>query len=497
MRIGKFFLNSEKEVVVKIVYDVLRLFKIDIIEDIETIDYRSMRVENEIAKGEQILVTTKVVLECLNGTKKLFTKAHSARPYEREKAAIHRLIKLNFYQILCEEFKFYKMPWGIMYGVRPTKLIHRFLRQNIDTSTIREHLIKDYEVTREKANLLLDVSLYQNQFLAEKSKNTISIYIGIPFCASKCLYCSFPSYKLQVKEQLEKFMSIFFYDFMQAKELVKIHNLKVESIYIGGGTPTALPEEAFETLLAITEKAFFSIATKEFTVEAGRVDTITQRKILSMCEHKVTRVSVNPQTMQQKTLDLIERKHLVADIYKIYKLLQATNKFSINMDLILGLPSEMALDVDESVKKVLDLAPASITLHALALKKGSKLKLNLDNYQLPDDKEVQKMYKIATNLLLKSGYIPYYLYRQGYQSGGLDNIGYAKPGKECLYNIKMIEEEQNILGIGTFSTTKTVFNKEGRIKSVFYPKELSIYLRDIEHYVAQRKNLFNEVYSSK
>jgi oxygen-independent coproporphyrinogen-3 oxidase len=238
---------------------------------------------------------------------------------------------------------------------------------------------------------------------------------------------------------------------------------------------------------------------REFTVEAGRPDSITPAKIQAMAGHHVTRVSVNPQTMQQRTLKLIGRQHTPEAVVDMYHALRAAGILEINMDLILGLPGETADDVRDTMEKVTALAPDDITLHALALKRGSRLKLIMEerHVDLPGDAETRRMSEVAMSFIEKHGYVPYYLYRQGYMAGDLENVGCCRPGAEGMYNIQIMEEHQTILGIGGSATTKVVDFARKRMKSSFNAKDLVTYLRDVDIYIEKRRQLLEEAYGKQ
>ena len=247
-------------------------------------------------------------------------------------------------------------------------------------------------------------------------------------------------------------------------------------------------------MLEMVYNAFYGSSIVEFTVEAGRPDSMTESKLRTMKRLGVTRVSVNPQTMQQKTLKRIGRQHTPEDAVRMFRMLRKAGIPEINMDLILGLPGETAEDVEDTIQKVLALAPDDITLHALALKRGSRLKMNLEDYELPSDAETRRMSEVAMRYIRESGMEPYYLYRQGYMSGQLENIGCCRKGAEGMYNIQIMEEHQTILGMGGAATSKVVDFRAGRLKSTFHAKDLVTYLRDIDYYIEKRNRLLEEVY---
>lgn len=418
---------------------------------------------------------------------------------EAPKAAVHRLVKLNFYDILindgiAKDLNIERAPWGILHGVRPTKIVHHALDRGEKRKAVIDMLCRDYGAGLEKSSLITDLAIRQRPFLTGTDDKTVSIYIGIPFCLTRCLYCSFPAYILPGKNGLEEFWQAMTADIRAAKDAVERYGFKVQSVYIGGGTPTALPNDMFERLLTAVEENFITPDTIEFTVEAGRPDSMSLEKIGSMRRHGVNRVSVNPQTMQEKTLRRIGRRHTPRDIVAMYHLLRGLSNFSINMDLIIGLPGETAAEVADTMAQIEPLKPDDITVHALALKRGSCLAMHMEDYELPDDEEAQKMFAVARDAIESWGLRPYYLYRQGYQRGELENVGFCRPGAESMYNIQIMEERQTIIGIGGAATTKVVDPATGIMKACFNAKELSVYIKRIDGYTKRRADFLAAAY---
>ena len=496
MKIKRFYLNSQKEIIVKIVKEVLMLFKIEIVgEKTDGFDYMALSIENNVFIDKDIRLDTKISLQGKNAEWEIFTWSDAALLTEREGAAIHRLIKLNLYRLFRKYFSFAAAPWGILYGVRPTKIVHRYINEKMHSDAIVARLKHDYEVSDEKAALITKLAFKQRPFLATSHNKMVSVYIGIPFCLSRCLYCSFPAYVLPKENVLLQFLLVLKKDLLAAKDAMERHGLIVQNIYIGGGTPTSLPEKYFDELLDLVYNTFYGTSVVEFTVEAGRPDSITEGKIASMVVHKVSRVSANPQTMQARTLQRIGRNHTPEAVIEMFHTLRDAGIPHINMDLIIGLPGENEADITDTMKKVIVLKPDDITLHALALKKGSRLKLHLDDVELPNDQMAQNMFAIALQYVKNAGLEPYYLYRQGYMSGQLENIGCSVPGAEGMYNIQIMEENQTIIGIGGAATTKVVHPVTKRLQTSFNAKDLTTYLNSVDKYIERRSNLIDEAYS--
>ncbi len=506
MQIKNFKLNSDDQVIVKITGEVLRAFHIETVGADSDADFDRFEIENTV-RGDK--VTTRLVIE-KSGTARRFKVEDSVRPGEKRGAEIHRLVKKNLYEILTGDLKLTGVPYGIMHGVRPTKIVHRWIRAGfgvtkhgvIDREKIALRLREDYLTSREKSWLLTEVAVRQLPILNSCDEKQIGVYVGIPFCVTRCLYCSFPSNVLPDDEKVAEFMAVLTKDLNAAAAEIKRYGFKVQSIYVGGGTPTALPEKFFEEMMSKVTAAFYSDSVEEFTVECGRPDTITNAKIAVMKNSHVTRVSVNPQTMNQQTLDRIGRRHSIAQVLEAFNELRVEGDWKINMDLILGLPGENLDDVKDTLTKVLALEPDDVTLHALAIKRGSALQTqladevtSLENLELPSDEEVRRMSVVAEDFLRARNYVPYYLYRQGYISGQIENIGYCRRGAEGIYNIQIMDERQTILGVGAAASTKVPDNENMRLQSAFHAKDLATYLRDIDKYIDNRAKVLAEIYT--
>lgn len=498
MKIKNFCINSSEEVVVKIVKEVLTLFKIDIMKEEEAAneaDYERLAVENLMIGATRSCVLTKMILTQKNGSEEMFTKEARMRDDEKAQAGLRRLIKKNLYDILLRALTARPAPWGILHGVRPTKIVHKYIERGFARAEILARLQEDYAVALPKAELIVDLAFRQRPFLAMTDDKTVSVYIGIPFCLSRCLYCSFPSYVLPEDKVLQAFWTALKKDLLAAKRVVDTHRLRVQNIYIGGGTPTSLPSALFEEFLALAESSFYQPGTVEFTVEAGRPDSVDDAKIKAMLAHHVSRVSVNPQSMQEKTLKHIGRNHTVRDIIELFEHFRQSGMKNINMDLILGLPGETADDVEDTMRQIVSLRPDDITLHALALKRGSALKRNPGDYALPDDETAARMFAIAMRYVGEAGFLPYYLYRQGYMSGNLENVGCCRPGAEGLYNIQIMEEQQTIIGIGPAATTKVVDPAARSLQTAFNAKDLTTYLQCVDKYIEKRTDLLHRAFT--
>ncbi len=395
-------------------------------------------------------------------------------------------IKLSVYKTM-QELTGISPPWGILTGIRPSKIAMSFLNSGNSVNDTRDYFINHYKTTNEKASLCIDVALKEKDILSGSKENAVSLYVGIPFCPSRCLYCSFTSYPILKYRHLQKA----YLDALE-KELKSIPDKTyIENIYIGGGTPSSLDEEHFERLLSMiydnVEKSFFN-QIREYTVEAGRADTLTLAKLKAMKNYGVTRISINPQTMNDNTLLLIGREHSVSDVIDSFHMARTVGLDNINMDLIIGLPGETTEHVKRTMEQIKSLNPPSVTCHALSVKRASRLKEELDCFMLSDRKLLEDMLSCVNNTCLEMNLKPYYMYRQKNTLGNLENIGYSKDGSECSYNIHIMEETHTILAVGAGAVTKVV-EDGGHIFRIFNVKNVDEYINRIDEMIERKFKL--------
>ena len=418
---------------------------------------------------------------------------------------IRRLVRLNILKLMSQITGHHPGPWGILRGVRPTKIVHKLLDQGFTHTDIAARLTSEYALSPAKGELITGIAIHQRPFIATPDKQPsgrkVSIYVGIPYCPSRCLYCSFPAYILPEREQLNGFLQALTKDIEGAACSLAAFNLSVESIYVGGGTPTSLPASDLSGLLALITQRFCGAQTKEFTVEAGRPDSINDEKIAVLRQYGINRVSINPQTMQDKTLKQIGRRHTVQDIIDVFAKIRQAGIPVINMDVIAGLPGESLTDMESTMQQIALLNPENITVHTLALKRGSLLKDSLHaglmtGQALPDEQTTQAMLHTAALYTASMNMHPYYLYRQKYMTGNLENVGYAKPGTDCLYNMQIMEERQTIIGVGPAAGTKAVNPSHWRLQSSYNAKDLGSYIKNLDIYLSERHTLLSRLYGS-
>lgn len=396
-----------------------------------------------------------------------------------QKRYVKRAVKNQLYNILSKKFN-KTLPWGSLTGIRPTKVGYELLESGVDKYFIKEALMKDYNVSESKA--LLVAQIIKNQTCIIKNDNLVDLYINIPFCPSKCSYCSFISseYK-QVEKIIPDYINALIKEIRATKKLIEEKTYIVKTIYIGGGTPTVLSASDLELIL---QELTFGV--NEFTVECGRPDTITKEKLDVLQKYGVTRISINPQTFVDSTLKRIGRKHSTEDVINAYKLALNYN-FSINMDLIAGLPGESLRGFKKSIQTVLDLYPDNITIHTLAIKKGSTLALE----DTKNENEItEKMVTFGQEQMTKSGYKPYYMYKLKNQNAGLENVGFFRE-KVCQFNIDSMEETATILACGANAITKRVYVDENRIERQANVKFATDYVSRIDEMIIKKRELFD------
>lgn len=374
--------------------------------------------------------------------------------------------------------------WGTMVGVRPTKLLHKY----IDTyGTIEEatrHIRDEFSVSTEKLNTLATIGAYQRPHVDGISEKNISIYCGIPFCETRCVYCSFPYGLYQNYEHKNEFIKTLLLDIGDIHSLCENYDLHVDTLYMGGGTPTILDEQSFHTVLSSLAQLIDE--GREFTVEAGRPDSMTKEKIKSIEACHVNRISINPQTMDDDILRIIGRGHRAQDIDDMYRYVKRHTQLSVNMDFIAGLPYQEMAHMVCNMDYICQTLPENVTIHTLAIKRGSPLYDLQMQEHIPHESMVREMVQYAKERLEAIGYVPYYLYRQQYMKGQLENIGYTLPGKACIYNINMMEERQTIISAGPGSSSKWMKAPFFRQKKQHMPKDVTVYNETIQSLLAKR-----------
>jgi len=400
---------------------------------------------------------------------------------------LQRCIKLSFYRAAAALLG-QRPAWGALTGIRPGKLATQLMESGLDAQATVQAMVREYDVTPERAALCTDTSAAGLSVKRVLEPRDVALYVGIPFCPTRCAYCSFVSHSVEKSMRLiEPFLAALNREIEAAAAAVRDLGLRVISVYIGGGTPTTLTAEQLASLLAELRRRFDLSACREFTVEAGRPDTITDEKLAELAAGGVTRISINPQSMSDEVLAAIGRRHSAADILTAYAAARRAGIPAVNMDLIAGLPADTPEGFRQTLDTVLELGPENVTVHTLSLKKGTRI--TLEGTPIPDRAAVADMLDYAGQALRGGGFRPYYLYRQKFISGGFENVGWALPGFENLYNICIMEELCSILAMGGGGSTKLVAAATGRIERIFNAKYPYEYIENADRICAAKQEI--------
>lgn len=415
-----------------------------------------------------------------------------SRPEERP--VVKNELKQLLYRVLSDHTG-KELPWGTLTGIRPTKIAMQFLEENapgtqnpMTEADILSYMQETHYCSEEKALLAIDIAKREKRILADiHYEKGYSLYIGIPFCPTTCLYCSFTSFPIfSWKDRVGEYLTALEKEIDFVREACQDKIL--DSVYIGGGTPTTLEPEELRRLLSKVRASFDFSQVKEFTVEAGRADSITRDKLRVLKEFGVTRISVNPQTMNQETLNIIGRRHTVEQVEEAFRLAREEGFTNINMDLILGLPGETKEHVERTMEAVTRLCPDSLTVHSLAIKRASRLSLWIEENGIETLHNTDETMEIAAEGAARMNMKPYYLYRQKNMSGNFENVGYATEGNYGIYNILIMEEKQTIMALGAGTISKAVY-PDGRIERCDNVKDVALYIEKIDEMIDRKRKL--------
>ena len=406
-------------------------------------------------------------------------------PSERVYHTVSHALKQAFYKAGTALLG-HGLPWGSLTGVRPVKLPTKAMLAGKTAKQAEQELRKEYHVSPPRAALAVECAQAALDVQKNLGRDGLSLYLGIPFCPTRCAYCSFISADVKGSLALvEPYLDALCREIELAGELLREKGLHIASAYMGGGTPTTLSAEQLNRVLSCVERSLPMERCTEFTVEAGRPDTLTADKLKTLKAHGVHRISINPQTMEDSVLRAIGRAHTAAQIEAACGLAREHFGGPVNMDLIAGLPTDTRWGFGRTLDRVLSLEPANVTVHTLALKKGSRL--TEEGGTLPAPGEVEEMLALASDRLRGAGYAPYYLYRQKYMSGSFENVGWTRPGAVCAYNIVMMEELQTVLSLGAGGITKLVDPDRGQIVRLNNPKYAKEYLESWDKISADKR----------
>ncbi|WP_027422505.1 coproporphyrinogen dehydrogenase HemZ [Lachnobacterium bovis] len=406
-------------------------------------------------------------------------------------------LKKSVYKLMSEVSN-KELPWGTLTGIRPTKIPMKLLLEGKSTQEVFDDMKAKYLCSDEKINLSIEVAQEEIDILKKIDyENGYSLYIGIPFCPSTCLYCSFTSYPLGIwKNRVDEYLDALEKEIDFTAE--KCKNKKLNSVYFGGGTPTTLLPHQLDRLIKKVKSSFDMSYCVEFTVEAGRPDSITREKLEVLRANGIDRISINPQTMKQETLKLIGRHHTVEQTIESFKLARELGFSHINMDLIVGLPGETIDDVRNTMEVLKELKPDNVTVHSLAIKRAARLTVFKEHYEKMKMINTSEHMKMCERYCREMGLVPYYLYRQKGMAGNMENVGYGQKGKAGVYNILIMEEKQTIMALGAGACTKLVldeYNQDGnrKIARVENVKDVKNYLERIDEMIERKRSKMEEV----
>jgi len=464
-------------------------------------DKAEVTIKFQLQVSETVFVTAELTG---NDRKVLFSEYHKDLLPTNSEKELFKQIKnavAHVYLTVLQDWTGMIQKWGILTGIRPTKLLHRKVQEGILLELAHQQLKDDYLITDEKIELMQQIVDRQLAVVPDlySLQKEVSIYIGIPFCPTKCAYCTFPAYAINGRQgSVDSFLGGLHYEMQKIGQWLKEKGIRITTVYYGGGTPTSITAEEMDMLYEEMYASFPDVENiREVTVEAGRPDTITPEKLDVLKKWKIDRISINPQSYTQETLKAIGRHHTVTETIEKYHLARSMGMNNINMDLIIGLPGEGVAEMTHSLNETEKLMPESVTVHTLSFKRASEMTQNKAKYKVADRTEVEKMMELAQDWTASHGYVPYYLYRQKNILGNLENVGYSIPNQESIYNIMIMEEQQTIIGLGCGAASKFIDPVTGKITHFANPKDPKTYNDSFEEYTDKKINILDELFSEK
>jgi oxygen-independent coproporphyrinogen-3 oxidase len=426
-------------------------------------------------------------------------KVISADLSDKEKFKVVKHTLVFVYLNMLQDYTGMIQQWGILTGIRPTKLLHKKLHEGMSKEEAHRLLSEEYLISDEKIQLMQRIVDRQLNVVPDlyDLSHEVSIYIGIPFCPTKCAYCTFPAYAIGGRQgSVDSFLGGLHYEIREIGKWLKEKNIKITTVYYGGGTPTSITAEEMDMLYEEMNKAFPEVdKIRELTVEAGRPDTITEDKLNVLKKWNIDRISINPQSYIDETLKAIGRHHSVQETIDKFRLARQMGMNNINMDLIIGLPGEGVKEFEYTLSETKKLMPESLTVHTLSFKRASEMTRNKQKYKVAGREEIEEMMDHAVKWTDEHGYTPYYLYRQKNILGNLENVGYALEGQDSIYNIMIMEEQQSIIGLGCGAASKFVDPKTGKITQFANPKDPKSYNDSFEHYTEAKIKILDDLFS--
>ncbi len=442
--------------------------------------------EYEVKEKPYVLTSFK---ECISVTVSLkdFEKTLTCEKIDNEEYDELRMAQL-LYEILCEYFGT-TLPWGVLTGVRPIKLLRKFI-DSIGEEKAVSHFKNEFKVSQQKLDLAVITQKAEREILELSKEKSFSLYISIPFCPSRCNYCSFVSQSIEkAKYLIDDYVKLLCEEIRITADIAKKLGLQLETVYMGGGTPTTLTAEQMDAVLSTVNESFDMSTCREFTVEAGRPDTITKEKLLAIKKNGVDRISINPQTLNDEVLGIIGRRHSAQDAIDAFYLARECGFDNINMDLIAGLNGDCFESFVTTLDKIRELSPESVTIHTLSLKRSSNLNTENIEVDIGIKNETTSMVEYSQEKLLLDSYIPYYLYRQSRMAGNLENVGWAKKGCESLYNVYIMDETHTILACGAGGVTKLKAYSQDKLERIFNYKFPYEYISGFSQLMERKKGV--------
>lgn len=430
-------------------------------------------------KSEDVLVVDAKVYD------KHLKKTHKMAESEDMAVAMSVLL----YSVLSELMG-YEPPWGILFGVRPAKLMHRLCGE-MGREEAKHYFLNSFLAKKDKTALTLEVMKHENEVIALSGKNSFSLYVSIPFCPTRCSYCSFVSHSIERTQKLmTPYVELLCTELEQIGEIAKKLSLRLETVYFGGGTPTTLSADLLTKIFSTIEKHFDMSTLREYTVEAGRPDTVTEDKLLALKAAGVTRISINPQSFNDEVLEAIGRRHTSEQTVAAYNLARSLGFDNINMDFIAGLPKDSLDSFKSSIDKGIALGAESITVHTLALKSAAYMVSRDMTFDLTDRLTTADMVRYSNAVLSDSGYYPYYMYRQSKSLGNLENVGWCKPNYDCLYNVYMMDETHSVFSAGAGGVTRLKNQENGHIERIYNYKYPYEYIDSFDEIVKRKMGIY-------
>ena len=441
----------------------------------------------KLNEGDNVVITTKLENGAAFADVKLLSKTLSKKRILKQNEDTQHCISVLLYEALCELTGF-RPPWGILYGVRPARLMHSRVEHFGKDKAVE--LFRNDLTDEKKISLALEVMERENRIISLSKDNSFSLYVSIPFCPSRCSYCSFVSHSIENAGNLiDPYVKLLCKELEETGIIAHKLGLNLETVYFGGGTPTTLSVSQLDAVLSTVENSFDLSNLRELTVEAGRPDTITEQKLSTLLSHNVGRISINAQSFNDDVLKTVGRNHSVEQTFNAFELAKQLGFKNINTDLIAGLNSDSLPSFENSVKTAIELGCANITVHNLSLKSGAYLVTENEYFDVARKQETAAMIDFAYTKLKANAYNPYYMYRQSKSLGNLENTGYAKDGFECLYNIFMMDETHSVLAAGAGAVTKLrkgSYNRIERIYNYKYPYE---YINNFDEVIRKKEGI--------